>query len=183
MDLAKTAGGMSAAIKDYPPVKLKLADNSIYGHDGHVAAVSGVIDPTTGSAQIRADFPNPERLLKSGGSGSIVVPHKDANAILVPQEAVVEVQNKHFAYVLGAGNKVKYTEISIYPNNDGKNYIITGGLKAGDKIVVSGVTALSDGMEIKPITEAQYQEKIKKAQELGSIQGDYKKMKEAFSSK
>lgn len=102
---------------------------------------------------------------------------------LVPQEAVVEVQNKHFAYVLGAGNKVKYTEISIYPNNDGKNYIITGGLKAGDKIVVSGVTALSDGMEIKPITEAQYQEKIKKAQELGSIQGDYKKMKEAFSSK
>lgn len=183
MDLAKTAGGISAAIKDYPPVKLKLADNSIYGHDGHVAAVSGVIDPTTGSAQIRADFPNPERLLKSGGSGSIVVPHKDANAILVPQEAVVEVQNKHFAYVLGAGNKVKYTEISIYPNNDGKNYIITGGLKAGDKIVVSGVTALSDGMEIKPITEVQYQEKIKKAQELGSIQGDYKKMKEAFSSK
>lgn len=183
MNLAKTAGGMSAAIKDYPPVKLKLADNSIYGHEGHVAAVSGVIDPTTGSAQIRADFPNPEHLLKSGGSGSIVVPHKDNNAILVPQDAVVEVQNKHFAYVLGAGNKVKYTEISIYPNNDGKTYIITSGLKAGDKIVVSGVTALTDGAEIVPITEAQYQEKIKKAQELGSIQGDYTKMKKAFSSK
>ena len=183
MDMAKTAGGMNAAIKDYPPVKLKLADNSMYSHEGHVAAVSGVIDPTTGSAQIRADFPNPENLLKSGGSGSIVIPHKNNNAILVPQEAIVEVQNKHFAYVLGAGNKVKYTEVSIYPNNDGKNYIITSGLKVGDKIVVSGVTALTDGAEIVPITEAQYQEKIKKAQELGSIQGNYKEMKKAFSGK
>lgn len=183
MDLAKTAGGMQAAIKEYPAVKLKLADNSIYGHEGHVAAVSGVIDPTTGSSQIRADFPNPEHILKSGGSGSIIVPHKDANAILVPQDAIVEVQNKHFAYILGAGNKVKYTEITIDPNNDGKNYIVTSGLKPGDKIVVSGVTALTDGQEIKPITEAQYQEKIKKAQELGAIQGNYKEMKKAFSNK
>lgn len=183
MSLAKTAGGMQAAIKDYPPVKLKLADNSIYGHDGHVAAVSGVIDPSTGSSQIRADFPNPEHILKSGGSGSIIIPHNDANAILVPQDAIVEVQNKHFAYILGAGNKVKYTEITIDPNNDGKNYIVTSGLKVGDKIVVSGVTALTDGQEISPITEAQYQEKIKKAQELGSIQGNYKEMKKAFSSK
>lgn len=183
MSLAKTAGGMQAAIKEYPAVKLKLADNSIYGHEGHVAAVSGVIDPTTGSSQIRADFPNPEHILKSGGSGSIIVPHKDANAILVPQDAIVEVQNKHFAYILGAGNKVKYTEITIDPNNDGKNYIVTSGLKPGDKIVVSGVTALTDGQEIKPITEAQYQEKIKKAQELGAIQGNYKEMKKAFSNK
>lgn len=183
MDLAKTAGGMQAAINEYPAVKLKLADNSIYGHEGHVAAVSGVIDPTTGSSQVRADFPNPEHILKSGGSGSIIVPHKDANAILVPQDAIVEVQNKHFAYILGAGNKVKYTEITIGPNNDGKNYIVTSGLKAGDKIVVSGVTALTDGQEIKPITEAQYQEKIKKAQELGAIQGNYKEMKKAFSNK
>lgn len=183
MDLAKTAGGMQAAINEYPAVKLKLADNSIYGHEGHVAAVSGVIDPTTGSSQVRADFLNPEHILKSGGSGSIIVPHKDANAILVPQDAIVEVQNKHFAYILGAGNKVKYTEITIDPNNDGKNYIVTSGLKAGDKIVVSGVTALTDGQEIKPITEAQYQEKIKKAQELGAIQGNYKEMKKAFSNK
>ncbi|MBO5061814.1 MAG: efflux RND transporter periplasmic adaptor subunit [Prevotella sp.] len=183
MDLAKTAGGMQAAINEYPAVKLKLADNSIYGHEGHVAAVSGVIDPTTGSSQVRADFPNPGHILKSGGSGSIIVPHKDANAILVPQDAIVEVQNKHFAYILGTGNKVKYTEITIDPNNDGKNYIVTSGLKAGDKIVVSGVTALTDGQEIKPITEAQYQEKIKKAQELGAIQGNYKEMKKAFSNK
>ena len=78
---------------------------------------------------------------------------------------------------------MKYTEITIDPNNDGKNYIVTSGLKAGDKIVVSGVTALTDGQEIKPITEAQYQEKIKKAQELGAIQGNYKEMKKAFSNK
>mgnify|MGYP007015023620 CR=1 FL=1 len=86
LDMTKTAGGLHAAIKDYPPVKLQLADGTVYGHDGRVAAVSGVIDQSTGSVSIRADFPNPEHLLKSGGSGSIVVPHASSSAIVVPQE-------------------------------------------------------------------------------------------------
>lgn len=92
LDMTKTTGGLHAAIKDYPPVKLQLADGTVYGHDGRVAAVSGVIDQSTGSVSIRADFPNPEHLLKSGGSGSIVVPHASSSAIVVPQEAVVQVQ-------------------------------------------------------------------------------------------
>jgi len=181
--MTKTAGGLTAAIKDYPPVKLKLADGSLYGHDGKVATVSGVINQSTGSVALRADFPNPERLLKSGGSGSVVVPHTDSHAILIPQDAVAQVQDKFFVYVLGSGNKVKYTEITVSPNNDGKNYLVTGGLKAGDKIVSIGITTLTDGMEIKPITEAQYQEKIKKAQELGAVQDDGKKLKEALGGK
>ena len=181
--MTKTAGGLTAAIKDYPPVKLKLADGSIYGHEGHVATVSGVIDKTTGSVSIRADFPNPEHLLKTGGSGAIIVPHKDNAAILIPQDATAQVQDKYFVYVLGAGNKVKYTEITISPNNDGKNYIVTSGLKVGDKIVVSGITALTDGAEIKPITEAQYQKKIQEAQQLGEAQSDAKKLKKALSGK
>lgn len=183
IEMSKTSGGVNAAIKDYPPVKLKLADGSIYGHEGRVVTVSGVIDRTTGSVSIRADFPNPEHLLKTGGSGSIVVPHTDNAAIIIPQDATVQVQDKYFVYVLGANNKVKYTEITVSPNNDGKNYVVTSGLKVGEKIVVSGITALTDGAEIKPITEAQYQKKIQEAQALGEAQGDAKKLKKALTGK
>ncbi|WP_294787365.1 efflux RND transporter periplasmic adaptor subunit, partial [Prevotella sp.] len=107
LDMTKTAGGVNAAISSYPAVKLQLADGSIYNHPGKVATVSGVIDPTTGTVSMRADFPNPERVLKTGASGSIVVPHTATSAVIVPQDAVVEVQDKHFVYVVGKDNKVK----------------------------------------------------------------------------
>lgn len=183
MDMTKQAGNMSAAVKEYPAVKLKLADGTVYAHDGKVAAISGVINKSTGSVSVRADFINPEHLLKSGGSGSIIVPHIDNSAILVPQDAVAQIQDKYFVYIVGGDNKVKYTEIQVSPNDDGQNYLVTSGLKAGDKIVSTGITTLADGMEIKPITEAQYQEKINKAQELGKAQGDAKELKKALGGK
>lgn len=180
LDMSKTAGGVHAAIASYPAVKLQLADGTIYEHPGKVATVSGVIDPTTGTVSMRADFPNPDRVLKTGASGSIVVPHTASNAVIVPQDAVVEVQDKHFVYVVGKDNKVKYTPVTLNTQNDGKNYIITSGLKVGDRFVVNGVTSLQDGMEIKPVTEAQYAEKLKKTEQLGEAQGDLKKLKKAF---
>jgi membrane fusion protein (multidrug efflux system) len=70
------------------------------------------------------------------------------------------VQNKKFVYLLGKGNKVKYTEIKVDPQNDGKNYIVTEGLKVGDKYVTNGITKLTDSMEIVPITPERYQQKI-----------------------
>ncbi len=180
LSMTKTAGGIHAAIKDYPAVKLQLADGTIYNQPGHVATVSGVIDPTTGSVSMRADFPNPDHLLKSGGSGSIVVPHVSSSAIIIPQDAVSQVQDKHFVYVVGKDNKVKYTAVTVDPNNDGKNYIITSGLNIGDRIVINGISALTDGQEIKPITEAQYAEKLKKTEQLGADQSDLGKLKKDF---
>jgi len=180
LDMTKTAGGLHAAIKDYPAVKLQLADGTIYNQPGRVATVSGVIDPTTGSVSMRADFPNPQHLLKSGGSGSIVVPHVSSSAIVIPQDAVAQVQDKHFVYVVGKNNKVKYTAVTIDPKDDGKTYIITSGLKAGDRIVVNGISSLTDGMEIKPVSEAQYQEKLKKTEQMGADQGDLEKLKKDF---
>ena len=103
-----------------------------------------------------------------------------SSAVIIPQEAVVEVQDKHFVYVVGKDNKVRYTLVSINPQNDGKNYIITSGLKIGDRFVVNGVSSLQDGMEIKPITEAQYAEKLKKTEQLGEAQGDLGKLKNAL---
>lgn len=180
LDMTKTAGGLHTAIKDYPAVKLQLTDGTIYDHPGRVATVSGVIDATTGSVSMRADFPNPQHLLKSGGSGSIVVPHVSSSAIVIPQYAVAQVQDKHFVYIVGKDNKVKYSAVTVDPQDDGKNFIITSGLKVGDRIVVNGISSLTDGAEIKPITEAQYQEKLKKTEKLGAAQGDLKELKKAF---
>ena len=151
----------AAGLQSLPSVKRLLADGSTYGHEGQVTKMSGVIDQATGSVQLIALFQNPERVLKSGGAGTIVIPRQATDAIVIPQGCVSEVQNKKFIYVLGSDNKVKYTEIKVDAQNDGKNYIVTEGLKTGDKYVTNGITKLSDGMEIKPITPQRYEEKIK----------------------
>lgn len=180
LEMTRESGSAHKAISEMPAVKLQLADGSIYSHEGKVTTVSGVIDKTTGTVSMRADFINPEQLLKSGGSGSIIIPYTNKSAIIIPQDAVADVQDKHFVYIVGSNNKVKYTEVQISANNDGKNYIITSGLKAGDKIVIAGISSLTDGMDIKPITEAQYAVKLKKAEQLGEAQSDAKKLKQAF---
>jgi membrane fusion protein (multidrug efflux system) len=176
--MSQTAGGQNAAVSSMPSVQLKLADGTVYGHEGKVTKMSGVIDAATGSVQVIALFSNPEKILKSGGSGSIIIPKSNSEAIIIPQSCVSEVQNKKFVYVLGKDNKVKYTEIKVDPQNDGNNYIVTDGLKVGDKYVTNGITKLNDGMEIVPITPEKYQQKINdqvKAMSAGDIVGAMKK--------
>ena len=168
LEMTKSAGGLNAAVNAYPPVKLKLADGTIYPHEGRVVKVSGVIDAATGTVSMIARFPNPEHLLKSGGSGSILVERSNNSAIIIPQSCVLEVQDKKFVYVMGADKKVKYTEIKVDPQNDGNNFIVTSGLKTGDQYVTNGLTKLTDGMEIVPITAEQYQKKIDDASKIGT---------------
>ncbi len=170
--MSRGDGGLNGALEAFPSLKLQLADGTVYGYEGHVAAISGVIDQATGSVQLKAHFPNPESLLKSGGSGTIIVPSMNESAIIIPQSVVSEVQNKKFVFVLKDGNKVAYTEITVDPQNDGKNYIVTSGLNVGDKYVTNGITKLTDQMEIVPITPQRYQEKIQeqaKAMTAGDI--------------
>ena len=183
LNITKTAGSVSAAISSMPIVKLQLADGTTYNHPGKVVKMSGVIDATTGSISLIAHFANPEKLLKSGGAGQIVIPTNDNHAIKVPQEACSEVQDKIFVYKLGADNKVKYTEITVNPQNDGKTYIVTSGLSVGDRIVTKGITKLSDGMKIKPITEAQYEKKIDDAAKLAAKQSTAKGFVDAMKGK
>ena len=176
--MGKNAGGLTGAIEAMPAVKRKLADGTEYGQEGRVTKMSGVIDASTGSVQIIAVFPNPEKVLKSGGSGAIIIPKSNTDAIIIPQSCVSEVQDKKFVYILDKDNKVKYTEIKVDPQNDGNNYIVTEGLKTGDKYVTNGITKLSDGMEIVPITPEKYQQKIKDqatAMSAGDIVGAMKK--------
>ena len=174
LEMSKSGDGLQTL----PAVQLRLADGTMYGHEGKVTKMSGVIDQTTGTVQMIAVFSNPEKLLKSGGSGAIVIPHDNASAIVIPQSCVSEVQNKKFVYTVGKDNKVKYTEIQVAPQNDGLNYVVTDGLKVGDKYVTNGITKLTDGMEIVQITPERYQQKIQeqaKAMSAGDIVNAMKK--------
>ena len=178
LEMSKTEGGQSAALDSLPAVKLQLADGTIYAHEGKVTKMSGVIDQATGSIQMIAVFPNPEKLLKSGGSGNIVIPRDHSNVIVIPQSCVMEVQNKMFVYTMNDSNKVQYTEITVDPQNDGNTYVVRSGLKVGDKFVTNGITKLTDGMEIVPITTERYQQKIDeqaKAMSAGDIVNAMKK--------
>ena len=170
LNMSKASGSMQAAIASFPAVKLQLADGTIYNHPGKVVKMSGVIDASTGSVSLIAHFANPEKLLKSGGAGQIVIPNDNNSAIVIPQEACSQVQDKIFVYVVTKDNKVKYSEIKVNPQDDGKNYIVTDGLHVGDRIVVKGITKLTDGQQIKPITVERYNQKIAEAAKLAESQ-------------
>ena len=183
LSMTKGADGLAGAIAAYPAVKLQLADGTIYDQPGKVVKASGVIDAATGSVSLIAQFPNTKHELRSGGAGQIVVPVTASNVVIIPQEATSEVQNKKFVYLVGKDNKVKYTEIKVNPQDDGNTYIVTEGLKPGDRYVSKGITSLIDGMEIKPITEEQYNKKIDDAAKLGEKQGSASDFADVMSGK
>lgn len=88
--------------------------------------------------------------------------------ILIPQTATVEVQDKKYVYVVGADNKVASTMIEVAQLDNGADYLVTAGLKAGDRIVVEGIASLQDGMQIKPITEAESAAKQEQAAHMSA---------------
>lgn len=142
---------LDKAIKDMPAVQLKLADGTIYGESGKIATISGVIDNTTGAANVRALFRNTNGMLRSGSTGTILIPHQADSVIMIPQKATFEIQNLRYVYMVNDSNKTVSTRIEIMSQNDGKNYVVTSGLNAGDRIAVEGVgVSLKDGMTISP---------------------------------
>ena len=161
--MTRTNGNVSSAISQIPPVQLKLTDGSIYEHKGKVETVSGVIDQNTGSVSMRATFPNPKHELRSGGTGSVLLPKVFTASIIVPQKATYEIQDKKFVYVVGKDNKVSQREIEVADENDGQNYIVLSGLASGERIVTEGVNTLKSDMQIKPITAAQSAKNFQKA--------------------
>ena len=157
--LEMTDGGkiaLNTAIAQMPAVQLQLSDGTIYPEAGKVATVSGVIDNSTGAANVRARFKNINGMLRSGSTGMILIPNHKENVILVPQKATFEVQDRRFVYVVNDSNKTVSTAITIAPENDGKQFIVTGGLEPVQRVVVEGVgTKVRDNMEIAPVDAAQ----------------------------
>ena len=153
-------GSVNSMIGAMPEVQLQLADGTMYPAKGKIETLSGVIDLSTGAVQMRATFPNAQRLLRSGGTGTVLIPSVLDSALLIPQSATYEVQDKKFVYVLGDSSKVKNTEITVFPLDNGKQYVVTSGLKPGEQVVVEGVATLRDGMPIQPITPKQSAAKV-----------------------
>jgi membrane fusion protein (multidrug efflux system) len=126
----------------------------MYAEAGKVATVSGVIDNTTGSASVRALFSNPNGMLRSGNTGSIVIPVVSENVITIPQKATFELQDLRYVYTVNDSNKAVSTKITVLAQNDGQNFVVTSGLKAGDRVVIEGVgTKVSEGAVITPVEQ------------------------------
>ena len=141
---------LEAKLSKLPPVSLILSDGTNYPEKGQVKTIAGLINTETGSASFRASFPNPVRLIRSGGSATVRIPQKLQNTILVPQKATYELQGKHFVFVVDANGKVKNTEIEIKDLATGQFYVVTNGLKANDTVILEGTSNLQDGTTIKP---------------------------------
>lgn len=163
LGLTRAGGTLKEQLEKMPAVQLRLSDGSMYSAKGKIDAVSGVIDQSTGSVSMRAIFPNDKNVLRSGGTGNIIFPYTMDDIIMIPQSATVEIQDKKFVFVLQADNTIKNTEIQVSNLDDGKYYLVTGGLKSGDKIVIEGVQNLKDGQSIKPISPDQQQAKYQQA--------------------
>ena len=153
MELINSLSGSTREekISNLPEVSLALKDKSVYEFHGKIEAVSGLVDTQTGSVSLRATFPNPKHTLISGNSGQIRFPHLYEDIILIPQKASFELQGKNFVYLVGEENKVKSVEISVMSGNLKDNYVVTSGLKPGDRIVVEGVGSLRNDAVIKPV--------------------------------
>jgi membrane fusion protein (multidrug efflux system) len=140
---------MEEKLKQLPPVELVLADNSIYPVKGKVETVEGQFDKTSGSISFRATFPNADGSLRSGNTGRVRIPRQIASALIVPQEATFEIQDKVFVYTVADSNKVVSKPIAV-AGKTSNYYFVSGGVKAGEKIVLSGTGNLKDGAVIAP---------------------------------
>ena len=143
-----TGANWSEKLKRLPEIELVLADNTIYPKKGRVELVEGQFGKTTGTINFRASFPNPEGLLRSGSTGKVRIPKLINNAILVPQEATFELQDKVFVYAVGDSSKVAGKALTI-TGTKGNFYLVSKGVSPGDKIVFSGIDRLTEGTVIK----------------------------------
>ena len=148
LSLKRQYGALENALQELPLIDLQLSDGTIYSEKGRIEAISGIIDPTTGSTTIRAKFPNHNRLLLSGGSGAVILPHRQEGCIVIPKAATYEVQDKVYTYKVENG-KTKATIIGVFEISNSKEYIVESGLMVGDTIVVEGVGLLRNDTAIK----------------------------------
>ena len=149
LSLIRANKTLEEALKQMPEVELQLSDGLTYNHKGKIDAISGTIDANTGAVSLRATFPNPKHMLRNGGSGTIIFPYVKENALIVPQEATYEIQDKIFVYKVVDG-KATSAQVEVFPVNNGKEYIIEKGLKEGDIIIAEGAGLIQEGTVITP---------------------------------
>jgi membrane fusion protein (multidrug efflux system) len=130
-------------------VNLVLADGAPYAYEGIIETMQGEFNANTGSIAFRALFPNPTKILKHGATGKIILTNKIRNAIIIPQKAVFEIQDRSFVYIVKEDNTVEMR--SIIPRARFSHYyIIESGLEVGERLVYEGIQNVKDGMTIQP---------------------------------
>lgn len=149
LDLTRRYGSIDETLKNMPGVQLKLNDGSVYDQSGRVEAISGVVDTSTGSVQLRAAFPNAGGLLLSGSTGNIIMPNYYKDCIVIPQTATYELQDKIYVYKLVDG-KASSAMIEVEKLSNGQEYIVKSGLTPGEVIVGEGVGLMREGTPIVP---------------------------------
>ena len=155
LEISRNTKGNSLAdkIKQIPSVTLILADGTVYPQKGKIETISGQINAATGASSLRATFANPDGLLRSGLSATVVIPQNLDNTILVPQKSTTDIQGKKFVYLVNDTGGVNSNNIEIMELAKGNYYVVKAGLTAGQKIVLEGFTGLKDGTKIKSITK------------------------------
>lgn len=149
--LSETPGmEINEKIRNMPPATLILANSTQYPEKGRIEMASGLISTETGSATFKAVFPNRQGLIRSGSSAVVRIPEIRDSVYIIPQSASYELQDKLFVYTVGDDNKVISTALTVVPSDDGKHFLVTDGLAAGDKVVVEGIASLREGAEIIP---------------------------------
>jgi len=152
LDLQKRlAGGLDAQKGKSLPYRLKLVDGSDYKFSGRLNFVDAAVDPKSGTLQVRLSVPNPNQSLRSGQFMRVVVPAlENPDAIRVPQQAVQEMQGKRSVFVVDGDNKVAFREIVANTRLE-NDWVVEGGLKPGETVIVEGINKVRPGMPVKPV--------------------------------
>lgn len=132
-----------------PAVSLLLADGTEYTQKGKLQTASGLISTQTGTVSFKAVFPNPLGIIRSGASATVRIPRTIDSALVIPQTATYELQDKQFVYTLTKDNKVISTAINTSPSGNGSFFIVHDGINKGDRIVLDGFN-LKDSTQILP---------------------------------
>jgi membrane fusion protein (multidrug efflux system) len=147
--------GRGEVRRDTPAqLELVVADGSTFPHKGRPVFVDRAIDVKTGTIQVRAEFPNPQRVLRPGQFGRVrAITEQVPKAVLVPQIAVQELQGARTVLVVGSDSKVAARTVTLGDASD-DSYIVTSGLKPGERVIVEGIQKARPGMQVKAETKA-----------------------------
>jgi membrane fusion protein (multidrug efflux system) len=149
LQIVRKNQNVEQAIAALPELTLQLVDGSEYELKGKVESASGVVDRNTGSVQLRAAFSNPNHILHSGSTGNIILPVEYKDVLVVPTAATVQLQDKYKVYLVDKDGIAHGQVISILPQTNGKEYIVTDGLDSTEEIVIEGAGMVKEGQNVK----------------------------------
>ena len=153
------AGEVEKYIANLPPATFVMKNGTEYPHKGRVVSLTGVVNDATGSLTSKVSFPNPDGHLYSGIQGTIVMPFAEKNVIVIPQFAVVRLQDKSQVYKVKADSTATAVEVTTEDTGNGKDFIVTSGLNEGDQIVTLGANNVTEGQKVLFPAEAKSEEK------------------------